>query len=328
MLFGVIVNASAQSFAAGHQAYVNRDYAQARSIWSALAAKKDARAQFGMGTLFHEGAAVDASPVQATRWFRLSAEQGYAPAQFNLGNAYQRGDGVEQSDELASQWWKKAADQEFAAAQYNLATQYFFGRGTAKDEGIARIYYRRAAENGHRKAASVLRYLETLNASNEGVISDSGEAGETTNPPTRSHEFSYRAAPPTTSVAALPSTPIATTPGSTQAPVTGLDSMTTGSGTSVGPRWVHEQNSAWFTVQLVAVGSEKRARTFIAKRSRSHPIGYVSVLREGKRLYSVLYGAFRDRQEAQQAARALPESALGGARPWIRKLAAVQAGQP
>ena len=48
------------------------------------------------------------------------AERGHAGAQNNLGVMYSKGQGVPQDDKEATKWWRLAAEQEFAPAQYNL----------------------------------------------------------------------------------------------------------------------------------------------------------------------------------------------------------------
>lgn len=291
------VGARAQTFEEGRAAYLRHDYETARTIWSVLAERHDASAEFALGTLYHEGDLGPRDPAEAVRWFRLAAEQGFAAAQFNLGNAYHRGDGVEQSDDAASDWWKKAADQEFAPAQFNLATQYLYGRGVPRDVSIAAIYYRRAAENGHPAAPAALRRLEVLE---QKLHADESATAVRSGPVPR----------------ASPASGIV--PGSGAVPT-----MATGTGPAQ-RGWIDAQDPGWFTVQIAALGSEERARSFISEHSWPHPVGYVPVVRNGKRLYSVLYGAFPDRGSAEAAVRSLSPTALGGGRPWIRRIGGVQ----
>ena len=46
----------------------------------------------------------------------IAAEQSFAPAQYNLGVMYDNGDGVPQDEVEAMRWYRLAADQGFAAA--------------------------------------------------------------------------------------------------------------------------------------------------------------------------------------------------------------------
>jgi hypothetical protein len=70
--------------------------------------------------------------LEAVRWYRLAADQGYAEAQCNLGLCYERGDGVAKSEEEAVSWYRLAADQGHAEAQCNLGVCYERGIGVVK----------------------------------------------------------------------------------------------------------------------------------------------------------------------------------------------------
>ena len=59
--------------------------------------------------------------MEAVRWYRLAADQGYATAQYNLGNRYANGEGVPEDDLLAYMWWNLAAAQGNETAQSNKA---------------------------------------------------------------------------------------------------------------------------------------------------------------------------------------------------------------
>ncbi|MBV56954.1 MAG: hypothetical protein CMQ12_10330 [Gammaproteobacteria bacterium] len=52
-----------------------------------LAEQGDADAQFNLGIMYTNGRGAPENDVEAVRWFRLAAEQGYARAQFRQGNA-------------------------------------------------------------------------------------------------------------------------------------------------------------------------------------------------------------------------------------------------
>jgi len=73
---------------------------------------------------------------KAVKWFKLSAEQGYAPAQKELGNAYESGQIEDKGNPVsistnskvnAMTWWRKAAEQGNAPAQNNLGGAYIQG---------------------------------------------------------------------------------------------------------------------------------------------------------------------------------------------------------
>lgn len=58
-----------------------------------------------------DGADVEKNQREAVRWYRKSAEQGYATAQFNLGLCYEKGTGVQKSFVEAYKWFNVAAAQ-------------------------------------------------------------------------------------------------------------------------------------------------------------------------------------------------------------------------
>ena len=57
--------------------------------------------------------------VEAVKWYRKAADQGYATAQHNLGVVYADGQGVPQDDVMAYMWYNLAAAQGLEAAKHN-----------------------------------------------------------------------------------------------------------------------------------------------------------------------------------------------------------------
>jgi hypothetical protein len=87
--------------------------------------------------------------TEAAKWYRKSADQGYAAAQSSLGVMYFVGRGVPQDDREAAAWSHKAADQGNAIAQNNLGSMFGSGRGVSQDNKEAVVWYRKAADQGH-----------------------------------------------------------------------------------------------------------------------------------------------------------------------------------
>ena len=77
-------------------------------------------AQYALGVMYANGKGVGKNEVEAAKWYRKAAEQGYALAQNNLGLMYQFGKGVEKDEIKAIQWFKKAAEQWDLKACMNL----------------------------------------------------------------------------------------------------------------------------------------------------------------------------------------------------------------
>ncbi|MFQ5659162.1 MAG: hypothetical protein ACE5GZ_01970 [Gammaproteobacteria bacterium] len=90
-----------------------------------------------------------ADSAAAFKWFKKSAEQGYAPAQYKVGVAYAYGEGVERDPLEAAKWYRMAAGQGYAIAQRNLGIMYMKGDGVDQDKSLALAWYSILAENGN-----------------------------------------------------------------------------------------------------------------------------------------------------------------------------------
>jgi hypothetical protein len=68
---------------------------------------------------------VPQNDIEAVKWLRLAADQGYAKAQVSLGSMYEQGRGVPKSDAEALKWYRLAADQGNAHAQKLLGRRFW-----------------------------------------------------------------------------------------------------------------------------------------------------------------------------------------------------------
>ena len=119
-------------------------------------AEDDVETQFHLGVSYANGLRVPKDDVEATRWFRMAAEQGNMFAQNALGAHYAAGIGVSEDDAEAVQWWLLAAEQGLALAEFNLGLKYSTGEGVPLDEVEAARWFRLAAEQGHLGAQEFL----------------------------------------------------------------------------------------------------------------------------------------------------------------------------
>lgn len=113
-----------------------------------LANEEDVFAQTNAAWGYREGYGTAVDHVEAVKWVRKAAEQGFARAQYDLGWMYQYGRGVERSDEKAAGWYLKAAEQGLARAQRNLGFMYEYGRGVERSYEKAVEWVQKAAEQG------------------------------------------------------------------------------------------------------------------------------------------------------------------------------------
>jgi TPR repeat protein len=73
------------------RAYERQDFTTALQGWQSLADKGDAEAEFRLGAMYEKGDGVTAEPSQAAKWYRKSADRGYAKAQYALDKLYADG---------------------------------------------------------------------------------------------------------------------------------------------------------------------------------------------------------------------------------------------
>ena len=100
--------AAAGDFGSGLSAYNRGDYVTAFRDWYPLAERGEARAQTGLGFLFHKGLGVTQDDLEAASWFEKAASKGQAEAQLLLGTLYFFGEGVQQSYVIAFAWCEVA----------------------------------------------------------------------------------------------------------------------------------------------------------------------------------------------------------------------------
>lgn len=114
-----------------------------------LAAKQgDPLALFEIGARYTDGRGVAGDFAEAAKWYRLSADKGFAPAQYRLANLLEKGTGVPRDIAAAKAMYEKAADAGNASAMHNLAVLYASGSDGAQDYAKAAEWFGKAAELG------------------------------------------------------------------------------------------------------------------------------------------------------------------------------------
>lgn len=98
------------------------------------ASKGSAIAQSLLGDVYAFGReGVPQDYAEAVKWYRKSAEQGFAPSQCKLGDMSLIGQGVPQDFAEAVKWYRKSADQGDANAMESLGLMYLNGHGVQQD---------------------------------------------------------------------------------------------------------------------------------------------------------------------------------------------------
>jgi TPR repeat protein len=114
---GLMPGAAHDDFETAKQNHESYNFALAFPVFERLAKQGDKRAQYYVGRMYHLGEGRLQDRMEASRWYRMSADQGFARAQNNLGVLQlERGNVAE-----AIMLFKKAAAQGLPQAKTNLA---------------------------------------------------------------------------------------------------------------------------------------------------------------------------------------------------------------
>lgn len=97
-------------FGRGLTAFNSGDFNAAFEAWTPLADEHDARAEAGIGFMYHKGLGRPTDNALAAKWFQRAADQGQPEGQLMLGLLYLYGTGVPQSYVHAFAWCEVAQD--------------------------------------------------------------------------------------------------------------------------------------------------------------------------------------------------------------------------
>jgi len=123
-------------------------YIQCTDELRKMAQKGDAEAQSDVGWIYEKGRGVQTNREEAIKWYRKSADQGYARGQFLLLMTYTDDFGVPADNRIgaARELCLKAAEQGCAEAQNQWGVWCSSGsEGFPADDGDAIVWYRKAA---------------------------------------------------------------------------------------------------------------------------------------------------------------------------------------
>ena len=91
-----------------YEALRRGDFRVAAGLFSPLAQRGDARAQYNLGLLYASGLGVEQDYQAALKWHRMAAAQGHAGGQNELAQMYAKGQGVQPNQVLAYVWFSMA----------------------------------------------------------------------------------------------------------------------------------------------------------------------------------------------------------------------------
>lgn len=103
-------------------------YPEMREVAERSASSGNPAGQWVKAQIFEYGVGQESDSGEALKWYRRSAEQGYAAAQFIIGSYYLRGEGGLPTDTgLAIGWMGRAAEQGYSPALSALIEMYDLG---------------------------------------------------------------------------------------------------------------------------------------------------------------------------------------------------------
>jgi len=146
LLVHIVVGADLES---AQKAFAVGDYGTARRDWLDLAQSGDPQAQFSLGLLYSKGLGLEANPVEAMRWFRLSSRSRFPEADslgpFLIDHALPAPYGHQDSMRGSGAWGMQDPTQVW----YNLGIQQTQCAGDIGSLEPAKENYRKAAREGH-----------------------------------------------------------------------------------------------------------------------------------------------------------------------------------
>ena len=131
----------------------NKDYVGAFGWFKKSADAGNANGMYYLAFYYRDGqGGAERNYDQALHWFKESAGKGCKYAYCPLGSLFESSG---KQDE-AFKWYKKSAEAGFADGQYNLAMCYYNGVGTTTNDEEAMKWLRKSAEQGSSKAKYML----------------------------------------------------------------------------------------------------------------------------------------------------------------------------
>lgn len=240
------------------------------------------------------------------------ADMGYAKAQASLAWMYHTGTGVEKDLNKALELYRLAADQGHPIAQNNLGVFYEKGIIVPINEKTAAQWYRKAAEDGY----SYAQYnLGTLYADGRGVEQDLEQAKywlliASRQGVTFATEALKRLEEEPPVAKREPKPAVAHAPYHSNPVTKGL-------------AWIDSQDPQHYTIQL-ARSKDMDWILRLASASRlEQPMIQFRSESKGEEWHNLIYGSFPTKEEADAAAKALPET-LRKWTPWIRQFSDVR----
>ncbi len=273
-------------------------------------------------------------------WWSM-ARAGITEAQFNLGLAYSRGErGYRQNHKKAFHWLTRAAEQGYPPAENNLGVYHILGRGIPVDQSQAHFWFQRAF--AHDSVSIGYMNLQRIRRLISGI--DRWSPTSTHIPPAPARIRSTPEPDGAKQVNSIPRRPlpsVATTPMVTENKKRGGDVIVEKSATEkhsasriniAEPMMMdtYELNPCTFvpehfTLQLLGAHSRKNVVQYVRNGSWDRTIGYVSIQRESRDWFVVIFGDYADKVAAAQAKQQLMKKSKK-LNSWVRSFSSLTPG--
>ena len=160
--FAVSATAIADDYDDGVAAHGKEDYATAIARFTDAAEQGNDRAQYALGTMYHDGDGVPRDHEAAAYWYTKAAQRGNIQAQQWLCIMHREAMGVPRDYAESLYWCHRAADKGSSAAQFSVGQYYFdgLGYGFKRDYVRAYIWFSRASSQGYEDARYMIERLE------------------------------------------------------------------------------------------------------------------------------------------------------------------------
>ena len=133
-------------------AYKQKDFSKAKSIWEEEAALKNDQAMANLGLMYLKGEGVNKDFTQAKRYFEEASKYDNDSANFNLALMYQSKIGVEEDMPKAKEYFRRAIAKNHTQAAFRLALLLLQDRSKVEDVKEGFYCMLKAAQNGHAMA--------------------------------------------------------------------------------------------------------------------------------------------------------------------------------
>ena len=234
---------------------------------------------------------------------------------------------------IAAELLKPLAERGRGDAQYALGYLYFNGLGVARNESLAAQWFNSAAANGNENAKQALRLLPP---SDDAVIDLRDKKSPTPDSaPVLTNETDLSADIPVAEP--MIAEPMIAEPMIVESNVDqpsdiekiasvasdDVNMSANGEKLTDGEKWIAEQPSNNFTIQLIVSDNEPALQKFINKNNLQENSVYYRIQKNGKRSYALVYGSFESYSLAKEAITGMSPK-LKKENPWIRNISSIQ----